>query len=188
MLYLFYPKFVLHWRWYITGSYIYNRVQKLIKKYHTRNPFKILENMNVIVIESDRYKFLKGFCFISCRMTYVVINSFLTDAVKQIVAAHELAHVTLHQKQLKIAPMKDTVLYDMTSQTEYEANLFAADLLLDDEEIHKLARDKDMDYFNMCRSLYVTPDFMSFKLFSLIQRGHSYNMPQGLNSKFLARK
>ena len=54
--------------------------------------------------------------------------------------------------------MKDTVLYDMASQTEYEANLFAADLLLDDEEIHKLSQDEDMDYFNMCKALYVTPD------------------------------
>ena len=92
--------------------------------------------MNVIVIESDRFKSLKGFCFISCQTTYVVINTFLADAVKQIVAAHELAHIVLHRNQLKIAPMKDTVLYDMASQTEYEANLFAADLLLDDEEIH----------------------------------------------------
>ena len=50
--------------------------------------------------------------------------------------------------------MKDTVLYDMASQTEYEANLFAADLLLDDEEVHKLSQDEDMDYFNMCKSLY----------------------------------
>ena len=118
--------------------------------------------MNVIVIESDRFKSLKGFCFISCQTTYVVINTILADAVKQIVAAHELAHIILHRSQLKIAPMKDTVLYNMASLTEYEANLFAADLLLDDEEIHKLSQDDDMDYFNMCKSLYVTPDFMSF--------------------------
>ena len=109
----------------------------------------------MIVIESDRFKSLKGFCFISCQTTYVVINTFLADAVKQIVAAHELAHIVLHRNQLKIAPMKDTVLYDMASQTEYEANLFAADLLLDDEEIHKLSQDEDMDYFNMCKSLYL---------------------------------
>ena len=143
--------------------------------------------MNVIVIESDRFKSLKGFCFISCQTTYVVINTILADAVKQIVAAHELAHIILHRSQLKIAPMKDTILYDMASLTEYEANLFAADLLLDDEEIHKLSQDEDMDYFNMCKSLYVTPDFMSFKLFSLIRRGHAYNLPQGIDSRFLAK-
>ena len=119
----------------------------------------------------------------SCQTTYVVINTFLAAPVKQIVAAHELAHIDLHRNQLKVAPMKDTVLYDMA----YEANLFAADLLLDDEEIHKLSQDEDMDYFKMCKSLYVTPDFMSFKLFSLIRRGHAYNLPQGIDSRFLAK-
>ena len=59
--------------------------------------------------------------------------------------------------------------------------------LLDDEEIHKLSQDEDMGYFNMCKSLYVTPDFMSFKLFSLIRRGHAYNLPQGIDSRFLAK-
>ena len=123
----------------------------------------------------------------SCQTTYVVINTFLAAPVKQIVAAHELAHVVLHRSQLKLAPMKDTVLYDMASQTEYEANLFAADLLLDDEEIHRLSQEEDIDYFNMCKTLYVTPDFMSFKLFSLIRRGYAYNIPQELDSRFLAK-
>ena len=143
--------------------------------------------MKVVVIESDRYNSLKGYCFISCQTTYVVINALLTEAEKRIVGAHELAHILLHRNHLKLAPMKDTLLYDMASQTEYEANLFAADLLLDDEDIHKISQDENMDYFNMCKALYVTPDFMSFKLFSLIRRGHAYNLPQEIDSRFLAR-
>ena len=143
--------------------------------------------MKVVVIESDRYNSLKGYCFISCQTTYVVINALLTEAEKRIVGAHELAHIILHRNHLKLAPMKDTLLYDMASQTEYEANLFAADLLLDDEDIHKISQDENMDYFNMCKALYVTPDFMSFKLFSLIRRGHAYNLPQEIDSRFLAR-
>jgi hypothetical protein len=42
-----------------------------------------------------------------------------------------------------------------------------------------------MDYFRICKELYVRPDLMSFKLFSMIQRGYQYNLPQGLNSTFL---
>lgn len=105
---------------------------------------------------------------------------------KRIVAAHELVHILLHRRQLKMAPMKDSVLYDMTSQTEYEANMFAADLLIDDEDIHTLSQE-DMDYFNMCKCLYTTPDVMNFKLFSLIRRGHAYDLPMGLDSKFLGK-
>ena len=65
--------------------------------------------------------------------------------------------------------------------------MFAADLLIDDEDIHTLSQE-DMDYFNMCKCLYTTPDVMSFKLFSLIRRGHAYDLPMGLDSKFLGKK
>ncbi len=168
------------------NDYIYKQVQRLVKKYHTRDPFEILENMNVIVVESDKYETLKGYCFMSCQSTYTVINTFLPEPVKRIVAAHELGHIILHRHQLKMAPMKDSVLYDMTSQTEYEANMFAADLLINDDDIHTLSKE-DMDYFSMCKYLCTTPDVMSFKLFSLIRRGYTYDLPMGIDSRFLGK-
>ena len=65
-------------------------------------------------------------------------------------------------------------------------NMFAADLLIDDEDIHALSKE-DMDYFSMCKYLCTTPDVMSFKLFSLIRRGHSYNLTVGMDSMFLGK-
>lgn len=167
-------------------NYIFEKTEQLSRKYKTRDPFELLDYLHVVVFETDRYKTLKGYCFLSCRTMYVAINNSLSDAEKRIVAAHELGHIILHRQQLKLAPMKDTLLYDMTSSMEYEANLFAADLILEDHLIEELSRNEDADYFAMCQALYVTPDFMSFKLFSLIKRGHTYNMPLNLNSNFLA--
>ena len=91
----------------------------------------------------------------------------------------------MHQDMIRVAPMKDNLIYDMTSRTEYQANLFAADYLISDEEVEALTAQEDMDYFRICKELYVSPDLMSFKLFSMIQRGYRYNLPQDLNSKFL---
>ena len=164
------------------SNYIYDKVGKLIKKYHTRNPFDILEQMNVVVKESSNYHNLKGYCLVSCKTTYVVINSQLSEPEKRIVAAHELGHVVLHRS------LMNTTIYDMISKTEYEANLFAADLLLSDTDIEEMSQNEDMDYFQMCQSLYVSPELVSFKLFSLTKRGHAYNMPLDLNSKFLGSK
>lgn len=130
------------------NSYIYNKVEKLVKKFKTRDPFEILEAMNVIVGETDRYEKLKGYCFMSCQTIYVMISSFLSEEEKKIVAAHELGHITLHRPQLKMAPMKDDVLYNMRDNTEYEANLFAADLILDDKEIEDLSKDEDLGSVN----------------------------------------
>lgn len=66
------------------NSYIYNKVEKLVKKFKTRDPFEILEAMNVIVGETDRYEKLKGYCFMSCQTIYVMISSFLSEEEKRL--------------------------------------------------------------------------------------------------------
>lgn len=169
------------------NDYIYKKVEQLVKKYHTRDPIQLLEALHIIVGETSRYKKLKGYCFMSCQTVYVMLSSFLTEEEKRIVAAHELGHIVLHRSQLKMAPMSDNHLYNMLDNTEYQANLFAADLLIEDEKVEDLSKSEDMDYFSFCSTLYATPELMSFKLYSLMKRGHNYHMPMELNSKFLAK-
>lgn len=159
------------------NGYIYDETQKLIRKYKTRDPFKIMDDMHIIVGETSSFQKLKGFCFMSCKTIYVQISSFLSEEEKQIVAAHELGHIILHRTQLKMAPMKDDTLYNMQDNTEYQANLFAADLLLSDADIADMAHNEDLDYFSLCSTLNSTPELMSFKLYSLTKRGQAYHMP-----------
>ncbi len=166
---------------------IYQKVQKLVRRFDTRDPFEILEGLNVVVQETSRYKSLKGYCFSSCQTIYVMISSFLTPEEQRIVAAHELGHIILHKNMLKMAPMKEDILYNMKDNTEYEANLFAADLLLDDNDVAALSQEDDFNYFTICSSLYTTPELMSFKLFSMIHRGYAYQMPVGIDSGFLGK-
>lgn len=78
----------------------------------------------------------------SCQTIYVMLSSFLSEEEKRIVAAHELGHVILHRTQLKMAPMSDNRLYNMINETEYQANLFAADLLIEDQDVAKLSKTK----------------------------------------------
>ena len=169
------------------SDYIYRKVSHLVSRWHTRDPFELLDCLHVVVSRSDRFHQLKGFCLISCRTAYVVINSSLSAEEQRLVAAHELGHIVLHRRQLSLAPMQDSQLYDMTSHTEYEANLFAADLLLSDQDVESCSDDPELDYFSLCRLLSVSPDLMSFKLFSLVKRGHPVNMPLELNSRFLKK-
>ena len=169
------------------NGYIYDETQKLIRKYKTRNPFKIMDDMHIIVGETSNFQKLKGFCFMSCKTIYVQISSFLSEQKKQIVAAHELGHIILHKTQLKMAPMKDDTLYNMQDNAEYQANLFAADLLLADADIADMAHNEDLDYFSLCSTLNSTPELMSFKLYSLTKRGQAYHMPMEIQSNFLAK-
>ena len=166
-------------------GYVEKQVERLAAKYKTRDPFELLDCVNAITFETDKYTRLKGYCFLSCRSTYVAVNTYLPKEEKRMVAAHELGHITLHKNLLKLAPMQDSVLYDMRTPCEYEANLFAANLLVCDSDVEQLAGE--MDYFDLCKTLSVSPELMSFKLYSLVQRGYRYNLPIGLNSKFLAK-
>ena len=169
------------------NTYIYTETNKLIRKYGTRDPFEIMDQMHIVVGETSRYQKLKGYCFMSCKTIYVMISSFLSEEEKKIVAAHELGHIILHRSQLKMAPMKDDTLYNMMDNTEYQANLFAADLLLDDSDIADMVQNEDLDYFGLCSSLNSSPELMSFKLYSLTKRGQAYHMPMEIQSNFLGK-
>mgnify|MGYP002801239688 FL=1 len=171
----------------LTSDYINKKVNDLIRKYKTRDPIELLEALGAVVGETSAYSRLKGYCFMSCQTIYAMFSSFLSEEEKRIVAAHELGHIVLHRKQLKMAPMSDNRLYNMTDETEYQANLFAADLLISDKDVADLSKNEELDYFSFCSSLYATPELMSFKLYSLMKRGQHYNMPVGLNSRFLAK-
>ena len=43
--------------------------------------------------------------------------------------------------------MQDDTLYNMTDNTEYQANLFAADLLIEDEEIEDMVQNRGPGLF-----------------------------------------
>lgn len=75
----------------------------------------------------------------------------------------------------------------MQDNAEYQANLFAADLLLADADIADMAHNEDRDYFSLCSTLNSTPELMSFKLYSLTKRGQAYHMPMEIQSNFLAK-
>lgn len=174
----------------MTGDYIHREVLRIMAKYKTNDPYELLEALGVELRKSQAYGpgGLKGYCYFSKRTIFVVLNAYLSEAEQRIVAAHEAAHVVLHKNIIKVAPMKDSVIYDMASRPEYQANLFSADFLISDEDVEVLTEQEDIDYFHMCKEFYVSPDLMSFKLFSMIQRGYRYNLPQNLNSTFMKNK
>jgi len=161
--------------------------RRLQRIFETRDPFCILSGLGVRVLFSTEYKSLKGFCFVSNRIPYVVINATLPPEEQRVVAAHELGHLRLHRTQMQCAFMSEEVLSYRKDTTEREANTFAADLLLSDKEVEaQLKAEETMDLYTMAKRLRVMPELLAFKLHSMIQRGHKMPLPMGLQSNFLA--
>lgn len=114
---------------------ICKEVYGLMQHYGERDPWKLAKAMNIIVDQQpmgNSPNACKGFYLYQSRKRHITINSDLPETAKRIILAHELGHAVLHQKT-KINNFHEFVLYDSTSQYEYEANLFAAEYLLDDE-------------------------------------------------------
>ena len=107
-------------------------VDYLVRKYNTRNPFEIINNLNVIVVFYP-LKGVKGFYQYFQRNNIIYIDNDLSENEQKVVCAHELGHMFLHKKCNAI--FMDTRTHFVTNKYENEANTFAAELLISDEII-----------------------------------------------------
>ena len=55
--------------------------------------------------------------------------------MQRIVCAHELGHDQLHRNLAKDGALREFMLYDMSTRPEYEANIVAAEILLDTDAV-----------------------------------------------------
>ncbi|MFJ7841631.1 ImmA/IrrE family metallo-endopeptidase [Lysinibacillus sphaericus] len=108
-------------------------IEKQIIKHNTSCPFKIASYLDIHVIEWDLHEEIRGYYKYDRRNKYIVINSNLSDEWKRIVCAHELGHALLHPR-LNTPFMRKNTLFSI-DKVEREANLFAANLLIPDENL-----------------------------------------------------
>ena len=166
-------------------EYIQNVANKLIKKFDTRDPFQLCQAIGVEVFYADlgslkgMYKYLK-------KNRFAVINENLDPFTKTLVCAHELGHDILHQNLARKVCLQEFILYDMKSRPEYEANLFASEILLSDDIIFNLARD-GYDIEQISKELCTDINLIALKVSSMNTRGYRFNNTIDAESDFLRK-
>lgn len=118
------------------------RVDKLVRKYKTRDPFEMIKGMNVILVLYP-LDGVRGFYQYFQRNNIIYIDESLSEHDKFFVLAHEIGHMILHKKSNAI--FMDTRTQFRTSRYETEANKFAMELLISDDslsEYNEYAIDK----------------------------------------------
>ena len=151
---------------------IVDKAQYLVKRYATANPFRIAAAIGVN-IHFCELGTLKGMYAHIKRNRFIVINNTLDEHLQKIVCAHELGHDQFHREMLKNKWMHEFILYDMNKRPEYEANLFAAEILLPDEEIIEMSND-GLDIEQIARAIYSDVNLVALKLTTLAQKGHQF--------------
>lgn len=113
---------------------IKERVNEIVQKYDTRNPLEIIDKMDMILV---RYPLegVRGFYHYFQRNHIIYVDDRLPNHMILFVIAHELGHVFLHKKSNAI--FMDTRTHFVKNKYENEANLFAMNLLISDEDIEE---------------------------------------------------
>ena len=82
------------------------------------------------------------------------------------------------------AAFHEFTLFDDTDRQEYEANLFAAELLLSDDCVLN-ALNEDQFFFQAAKALYVPAELLDFKFRVMKRKGYKLESPIVSHGNFL---
>jgi len=167
----------------LSTRYIIEVVENLEKKYGTRDPYELCECLGIKIRYIDLNRKLKGFFFYQSRIPNIVIDSNVSKTLEPILVAHELGHAVLHKDIAMMHGFQEMEVFDSTAHTENEANLFAAEIYLDDKEV--LDRLRHYSFFQAAQSLYVPAAFLDFKFRAMCEKGLLDRTMDYRSSKFL---
>ena len=148
-------------------------VEKLKKRYQESDPFKLCKVMEIKLIFSSLgtdNDAIKGFFLEAKRIKTITINSDLPLIIQKFIVCHELGHAILHKKRGLFA-FHDVGLFDESSIYEKEANIFAAEFLLDDEEVLQTINE-DNTFFASASILHVPVELLDFKFRVMKWKGY----------------
>ncbi len=165
-------------------NYIYDSAQKRLKKSQARNPFTIAEDNGIMLLFDPDLNKMKGMYTVIKRNRIIVINSNMPERMQRIVCAHELGHDALHRELAKQGALKEFMLYDMKTRSEYEANVFAAEILLDDTDLEELI-SYGYDMEQIAISLNTDINLVGIKLSNMNWKGAKYRVPITPRGDFL---
>lgn len=161
---------------------IIKTVDRLIRQTDARDPFEICHQIGIRIRYHELGK-IKAYFFCQSRIKNIVINSSADDIAQKILCAHELGHAMLHGRLASDHGFHEITLFDSTTPTEYEANLFAAELLISDDEIIELMDGRS--FFEIAKTLCVPSALVDFKCRIMKQKGYSIEPPSLSDANFL---
>lgn len=165
-------------------GYLSETGSRLVKRCGTRDPFQIARQLGIEVLFCEGFGPLKGMYRVIKRNRFIFINQDLSPRMQRIVCAHELGHDQLHRRLAQGGGLQEFMLYDMTAKPEYEANIVAAEILLDTEELLDCIFWRGLDSQQVAAAMDTDVNLVALKIAHLAECGCSLRPPEG-RSDFL---
>ena len=148
-------------------------VAELVEEYGTNNPIELAEALGVIVKNKDLGG-LSGMYLKYKEQPIILLNSNLEEHDLIFACAHELGHDALYGDIVDEPFLCSFKVFDFKDQTEHEANVFAAHLLIDDDELLEVLQ-QGYDVFRAAQILEVNPVLLNIKLYELNDEGYNFD-------------
>lgn len=144
----------------------------LVRRFGTRDPFQIADELGIEVLFCSDFGPLKGMYKVIKRNRFIFINEALSERMQTIVCAHELGHDQLHRNMAKANAIQEFMLYDMATKPEYEANIVAAEILLDTDELLDYVYHYGYTSEQIARAMGTDINLVALKVAHLAETGY----------------
>ena len=154
-------------------QYILESAKRVLEEFGGGNVFETAENAGVNVWFRTLGS-LKGFYIFENNCRYIVINEDLDDVTKSVVCAHELGHDMLHRK-MSVGGIRENTLFLANNKTEREANLFASEILILDNDILSLLSECD-SIKRLSAQIGFPSELIQYKLEAMNLKGYHFRL------------
>ena len=150
---------------------IVQQADRLLRLHGVRDGRALAEALGVEILPCA-FRHQKGAYKIVLRSPFIFLKDDLDPVTENIVLLHELGHHCLHrQAALRRGGFAEFSLFDMDAdRMEYEANVFASQLALPDEEVLEYAR-QGCDLRQIAAAMASDVNLVALKIDTLICQG-----------------
>lgn len=172
---------------YASTSEIVRKANQIVRQCGTRDPHKIAEELGIEIMYCP-FTSQKGAYRVIMRNRFMFVKEDLHPVMENIVLLHELGHDSLHRDEAtKAGGFKEFNIFDIRdSRMEYEANIFATQIALPDDDFLELA-EQGYDVQQIASAMHSDVNLVALKADTLISQGYRLR-PQEHRNDFLKYK
>ena len=168
------------------AEWCHNRAREIVRQVGSRDMRRIAKELNIKVLYNDNFVNLLGMYFCKWHHRFIILNSNLDDIWQNMVMAHEIGHDQLHRDLAGQGQLQEFELFRLNSRTEYEANAFAAHLLMDTDSVYTELKE-GCDEVTLARKMNCNINLALVKLQEMAKLGYDIRPSDGVDSQFLKR-
>ena len=164
------------------------RARRLYNKYQTRDPFILARKLGIQFVYFQKRTNLKGMFRLVNNVPFIFLNPFLKEYMQRMVCAHELGHALLHRQICKKeGQLVEFELFDIKTSVELEANVFASELLYDEDDLIEYM-ENGYSLVNVAKATNTNVNLLLIKLNSMNENGNMHmSLPEMPRSGFMGR-